>query len=106
MLNLKWFKKGLTILTLYIVGIPFWNMLLSYFRNGTSELDLTTLVNPLTPTFEEVANIFNISNGIAYNIIVYAFSYILFINVCLLILEVLMYILGLIRKFLEKGGKE
>lgn len=106
MLNLKWFKKGLTLITIFAIGLPFFNIMLSLFRNGTYTFDLQTLNNPMTYLFIEVANIFNVSSGYVYDIVVYVFSYILFINICLIVLEVLMYVLGFFRKFLEKGGKE
>lgn len=106
MLNLKWFKKGITLITIFAIGLPFFNILLSLFRTGTYTFDLQTLNNPLTYLFIETARIFNLTNGYVYDIVVYVFSYILFINICLLVLECLMFVLGFFRKFLEKGGKE
>lgn len=105
MLNTKLFKKGLTIIIIIAIGLPFFNIILQLFRNGEYTFDWTILLNPFTYIFENTVQLFNLNSGFAYNLICYGFSYILFINIILLILEVLMKVLGLIRDFIEKGGR-
>lgn len=69
MLNNKWFKKGITLITIFMVGLPFFNILLSLWRTGTYTFDITILNNPMTYLFEKVAEIFNLSNtSYTYNL--------------------------------------
>lgn len=98
-MNKSWVKKLFSVAYVFIAFQPVYINILSLFRTGqVSNVDMSGYNNLLTPIFDNLLNIFNISNSD----ISYIFSYALCVTAIYFIFNVLATFINYINTLIER----
>lgn len=98
----NWYKRLGSIAFQMIAWFPIFYIILCTYRTGNYTLDFTEFTNPVTSIISNICtNTFELtSNTLGYNLLVYGFSWNIFVELLSIIYLALLYFVSMIKSFL------